>query len=182
VREETLFDPPANVTVTRGNVLAAGFVAAAIPAHDAVASCLGMRYAHPWATRESPDDFISRATENIVAGMQAAGVGRISAISAAGVAESRPTANVIIRFLIATSNVGVAYADLARVEQILRESGLDWQAVRPTTLSNRPGKGHPRMTPGFAVTASIARADVAAFMLAELERPQFTARTPTITS
>jgi uncharacterized protein YbjT (DUF2867 family) len=139
-----------------------------------------MRYAHPWARRESPDDFISRATVNIVAGMQSAGVHRISAISAAGAGDSRPAANVVIRFLIATSNVGVAYADLERVEQVLRDSGLDWQAIRPTTLSDRRGTGRARMTSSYPAVASIPRADVAAFMLSELERPEFTARSPMI--
>ena len=165
----------------RGNVLDAGFVASVIVGHDAVASCLGIRYAHPWARRESPDDFISRATSNIVSGMTAAGVQRISVISAAGVAESRPGANLIIRCLIATSNVGVAYADLAQTEQILRDSGLDWQAVRPTTLSSRAGKGSARRTDHFPMTASIPRTDVAAFILRELEAARFVDRVPIIT-
>lgn len=181
VRESTSYGASDRVSVVRGDVLAAEFVAAVIPGHDAVASCLGIRYAHPWARRESPDDFISRATSNIVSGMAAAGVQRISVISAAGVAESRPAANLVIRFLIATSNVGVAYADLARTEQILRNSGLDWQAVRPTTLSSRAGQGSARRTDRFPMTASIPRADVAAFMLRELEVARFADRVPIIT-
>ena len=181
VRRSTPYDAPGGVTVVRGDVLDAGFVASATSGHDAVASCLGIRYAHPWARRESPDDFISRATGNIVAGMQASGVQRISVISAAGVAESRAAANFIIRLLIATSNVGVAYADLARVEDVLRHSGLDWQAVRATTLSNRRGHGKARLTTRFPMTGSIARSDVAAFMLNELQQPKFMERTPMIT-
>ncbi len=181
-RPETIYDAPHGVHTVRGSVLAAEFVSSVIPGHDAVASCLGMRYAHPWARRESPDDFILRATTNIVAAMQSNGITRISAISAAGVAESRPEANLVIRFLIATSNVGVAYADLARVEQILRRSGLDWQAVRPTTLSHRRGSGKVRITSRYPATASIARADVAVFMLSELERAEFSERTPMVTA
>lgn len=181
VRPETTYDAPDGVHTVRGNVLAADFVSAVIPGHDAVASCLGIRYAHPWARRASPDDFISRATTNIVTGMKGAAVARIAAISAAGVADSRSAANLFIRFFIATSNVGIAYADLERVEQILRHSTLDWQAVRPTTLSNRRGTGHARITTSYPATASIPRADVAAFMLSEIERPAFTTRTPMIT-
>ena len=114
--------------------------------------------------------------------MKRAGLTRVSVISAAGVADSRPAANMVIRFLIATSNVGVAYADLERAELILRGSGLDWQAVRPTTLSNRRGSGKARITSTYPATASIPRADVAAFMLAELEAAGFSSRTPMITS
>ena len=182
VRPATTYQSPAGVTVVRGDVLDADFVRSVIPGHDVVASCIGIKYAHPWAQRESPDDFISRATSNIAAAMKAAGIRRVTAISAAGVAESSPTRNVVIRFLIATSNVGVGYADLARMEQVLRESGLEWQAVRPTRLNSGRGSGQPRLTDGFPASATIARADVAAFMLAEIERPQFTARTPMITT
>jgi uncharacterized protein YbjT (DUF2867 family) len=181
VRAETAFEPPGGVQTVRGDVLAADFVASVVPGHDVVASCLGLRYAHPWARLESAEDFVSRATTNIVEAMQGAAIHRISAISAAGVAESRPAANLVIRVLIATSNVGLGYADLERVERILRQSGLDWQAVRPTRLSNRRGRGNVRITSDFPASASIAREDVAAFMLSELERPEFSERTPMIT-
>ena len=180
VRSTSNYEPPNGVTVVRGDVLNASFVASVVPGHDAVASCVGIKYAHPWARRGSPDDFISRATTNIVSGMKAAGLRRLSAISAAGVADSKPTRNPVIRFLIATSNVGVGYADLGRAEEVLRGSGLDWQAVRPVRLSGGAGTGHSRITDRFPASAAIPRADVAAFMLAELERPQFTQRTPMI--
>ena len=87
-------------------------------------SGLGMRYRHPWAARQSPDDFISSSTTRIVDGMRASGVSRISVISAAGVGDSRPALNLPMRIFVATSNVGVSYADLERVEQVLRGSGL----------------------------------------------------------
>ena len=180
IRSTTSYEAPDGVTLVRGDVLDARFVSSAIPNHDVVASCLGIKYAHPWARRESPDDFISRATAHIVSGMKAAGLRRVSAISAAGVGDSKPARNPIIRFLIATSNVGVGYADLDRVEDVLRQSGLDWQAVRPIRLSGGAGTGRPRITDRFPASAAIPRADVAAFMLAELERPEFTERTPMI--
>ena len=181
IRSTASYEAPDGVIVVRGDVLDARFVSSAIPNHDVVASCLGIKYAHPWARRQSPDDFISRATTNIVSGMKAAGLRRVSAISAAGVGDSKPARNPIIRFLIATSNVGVGYADLDRVEDVLRQSGLDWQAVRPVRLSGGAGTGRPRITVRFPASAVIPRPDVATFMLAEIERPQFTERTPMIT-
>ena len=180
VRSATPYEPPEGVAVVRGDVLDASFVTAAVPGHDAVASCVGIRYASPWSRRESADDFISRATINIVSAMKAAGLRRLSVVSAAGVGDSRPTRNPMIRFLIATSNVGVGYADLDRVEEVLHGSGLEWQAVRPIRLNGQAGTGRARITDRFPAAASIPRADVAAFMLGELERPQFTERTPMI--
>lgn len=181
VRQGSGVDSAPNVTVVRGDVLDPAFVAGAVREHDAVMSGLGMRYRHPWAARQSPDDFTSRALTHIVNGMRAAGVGRISAISAAGVGDSRPVLNLPMRFLVATSNVGVAYADLERVEQVLRGSDLDWQAVRPTTLNSKPATGRVRVTTRYPATAAIPREDVAAFILSELERPRFSSRTPMIT-
>jgi len=180
VRSATRYEPPEGVAVVCGDMLDASFVASAVPGHDAVASCVGIRYAHPWARRESPDDFISRVTTNIVSAMKASGLRRLSVISAAGVGDSRSARNPVIRFLISTSNVGVGYADLERVEEVLRGSGLDWQAVRPVRLNAQPGTGRPHITDRFPAAATIPRADVAAFMLGELERPQFTQRTPMI--
>jgi hypothetical protein len=159
----------------------AAFVHDVLPGHDAVMSGLGMRYRHPWAVRQSPDDFVSRATAHIVAAMRTSGVTRISVISASGVGDSRLGLNYVMRFMLATSNVGLAYADLERAEAILRASGLEWQAVRPTTLTNRAATGRVRMTTRYPVTATTPRADVAAFMLAELESPRFSTTTPQIT-
>jgi putative NADH-flavin reductase len=180
VRAATRYVSPAGVTVVRGDVLDAAFAAGVIPGHDAVMSSLGMRYQHPWARRESPDDFTHRATLNIVTGMKSADVRRISVISAAGVGDSRAVLNWPMRFLLATSNVGNAYAALEGAERVLRESGLDWQAVRPTTLTHQAATGRVRIVNRYPATARIPREDVAAFMIRELEREQFTERTPMI--
>jgi putative NADH-flavin reductase len=182
VRATTAYEPPAGVAVARGDVLDAAFVAGVIRGQDAVMSALGMRYKHPWARRESPDDFTSRATAHIIAGMKAAGVARIVLISAAGVGDSRPRMNLPMRLMLRVSNVGKAYADMERVEALLRASGLDWQAIRPTTLTHAPRTGRVRVVDGYPVTAQIPREDVATFMLAELESPEIAHRTPIITA
>ena len=36
------------------------------------------------------------------------------------------------------------YADLALMEDMLRESGLDWTVVRPPRLTDKPGTGNYR--------------------------------------
>ena len=181
-RAASSYTPPDGAAVVRGDVLEPAFVEHVIPGHDAVISCLGMRYRHPWAPRESPDDFTSRATRHIVEGMKAAGIRRIGVISAAGVGDSREVLNWPMRLLLRTSNVGVAYADLERVESVLRQSSLDWQAVRPTTLTHRPATGRVRLTARYPATATIPREDVADFMLREMESPRFSERTPMITA
>jgi putative NADH-flavin reductase len=180
VRAETGYKAATGVRLVRGDVLNAAFVASVLPGHDVAVSCLGMRYKHPWARRESPDDFTSRAIENIVAATQAAHVRRLTVISAAGVGDSRPALNVAMRVMLAISNVGVAYADLERAEQIVRRSSLDWQIVRPATLTAGARSGQVRRIQTYGVTDTIPREDVAEFMLDQLERGPFDERTPMI--
>ena len=169
---------PDDVPVARGDVLDESFVREIVVGSDTVASGLGMRYAHPWAARHSPNDFVERATTNLIASRPR----RLVVISAAGVGDSRAAMNWPMRALLATSNVGVAYADLERAEAALRASDLDWQAVRPTTLTNGARTDRVTVTDRYRATDRIARIDVAAFMLATLEAPTIDDRTPMITT
>jgi uncharacterized protein YbjT (DUF2867 family) len=184
VRDGADFDPPAGVRVLRGDPLDAEFVARAVPGHDAVASGLGLRRknpANPWSRLTSPPDFCSRSAANIIAAMRAAGLRRVTAISAAGVGESAARMNWLMRALVAHSTVGAGYRDLEVMERRYAESGLDWQTPRPTRLTDGPRTGRVRETDAFPLTAAIARADVAGYLLAQLEAPGFALRTPTIT-
>lgn len=184
VREGAAYTPPAGVAVMRGDPLDAAFVARAIAGHDHVASGLGLRRrnpTNPWSPLISPPDFCSQTARHIVVGMRAAGVRRVVAISAAGVGDSAARMNWLMRFLVARSNVGVAYRDLAVMEQVYADSGLDWQTPRPTRLSDGPASGRVIETDAFPMSAAISRADVAAYMFAQLMAPVITARSPTIT-
>ena len=69
------------------------------------------------------------------------------------------------------------------MEVLLRQSDREWIAVRPTRLTDGPATGRVRVLPGgeFAINASIPRADVAGYMLDQIERPHFDLQLPTIT-
>jgi uncharacterized protein YbjT (DUF2867 family) len=69
---------------------------------------------------------------------------------------------------------GKVYADLAEMEDILADSGLDWTAVRPPRLTRKPLTGSYRTAPGQNVRGGwfASRADVAHFMLRALDRPE----------
>lgn len=66
------------------------------------------------------------------------------------------------------------YDDLALTEDLLRDSGLDWTAVRPPQLKDKPLTGTYRtaLERNLRGGASVSRADVAHFMLAALDRPE----------
>ncbi|GAA2637591.1 NAD(P)-dependent oxidoreductase [Paractinoplanes durhamensis] len=66
------------------------------------------------------------------------------------------------------------YADLARMEDVVRASGLDWTISRPPKLTDRPLRGRYRTAVDRNVRGgfSISRADVAHQMLACLDQPE----------
>jgi uncharacterized protein YbjT (DUF2867 family) len=180
LRGDPPFDP-AGVELIRGDAYQPEVAMRAVAGCDTVASALGSRRRgpmNPWSAVVSPPDFASQAARHVVAAMLAHGVRRVSAVSAAGVGDSAAGVNAPFRLVLAVSNIGGQYADLDRMEAVYRDSGLDWQCVRPVTLSDGPRTGKVAIVDRFALTASIARADVAGWMLDELARPAFTARTP----
>ena len=173
---------PQGVDVIRGNPLDAAFVDMAVTGKDAVVTALGLRLRHgsnPFSSLVSPPTLLSQSVAHILAAMKRHGISRISMVSAAGVGDSRKTVAWPLRVVFRISNIQVGYEDHGRAEALLAASGLDWQAVRPTTLTNGSSTGTRRVD-RYATTMRIAREDVARFMLNQLEEPQFDERTPMI--
>jgi uncharacterized protein YbjT (DUF2867 family) len=153
----------------------------AVAGTDAVLSGLGPR-------SRSDAGIASVGTRAIVQAMQATGVRRIVVVSAAPVAtvaspgrpnppRHDPGDGFVMRHLLAPALVAAlrdVYADLALMEDVLRDSGLDWTAVRPPRLTNRPPTGTCRTAIGRNLRHGllVSRADVAHLMLAVLDRPE----------
>jgi uncharacterized protein YbjT (DUF2867 family) len=173
VRPSTSYDAPSGTRVIRGEVLEPSVLASAVIGQDAVASCLGLRRASrlPWAPLRSPPDLTTRVTGLLIPAMNAAGVHRIVAISAGGVAESITRLSAPVRWMVSQGNVGVAYRDLAEMERLLSASGLDWLAVRPVTLVDGPPTGRGGPVTRYGLFSIARRADVAQLMLGALARP-----------
>ena len=162
---------PPEVRVVVGDVGQPGVIADVIAGQDAVLSSLGIKRhnpANPWSPLASPPNFSSSTARAIVEGMGVHGVRRVNAVSAAGVGDSRPGLNWMMRAVLALTNVGAAYRDLEALEQVYADSGLDWCCVRPTVLTDRPASGRVEVAARFSLTASISRADVARWMVARL--------------
>ena len=173
VRPSTPYEPPTGVRVVRGDVLDPAAIAAAVEGQDAVASCLGIRRGGkiPWAPLRSPADFTARVTASLIPAMSRAGVGRVVAISAGGVAESITQLSMPVRWLVGMGSIGTAYRDLAEMERLLSASRLDWLAVRPVTLMDGPPTGRVGKVERYGLFSIVRRADVAAWMLGALARP-----------
>jgi uncharacterized protein YbjT (DUF2867 family) len=173
VRPGTAFVAPDNVRVIRGEALDAASLATAVAGQEAVASCLGIRRASkaPWAALLSPPDLMTRVTALLVPAMVRAGVRRVVAISAGGVAESVTQCSAVIRWMTGAGTIGVAYRDLAEMERQLSASHLDWLAVRPVTLLNGPPTGFASKVDRYGLFSIVRRSDVAAWMLGAVSRP-----------
>lgn len=66
---------------------------------------------------------------------------------------------------------------------LIKQSDLDWTIVRTPRLENKPPQGNYRLGDLDANTRiSIARADVAAFLLNELKSPQYIRKMPVISA
>jgi putative NADH-flavin reductase len=154
---------------------------AAVRGADAVLSGLG--------ARTSADLGVAwRGTEAIVAAMRATGVRRLVVVSAApmGTVPSPkrprlprydPGDGFFMRHLMgpfARFAFRRHYADLARMEDVVVESGLDWTIVRPPRLTNGPSTGTYRTAFGRNLPGGmvVSRGDVAHLMLRVLEQPK----------
>ncbi|HEY8357898.1 MAG TPA: SDR family oxidoreductase [Ramlibacter sp.] len=150
----------------------------AIKGQDAVVSVLG--------TPPSPFKevtLLSTATRALVNAMQAEGVSRLVAITGIGAGDSAGHGGFAFDHLILPLLLRHVYADKNRQEAIIRQSGLDWTLVRPAVLNDKPGKGAPRALEDLSRFhgGTIARADVAGFIVDELESGQWLHRSPLIT-
>ena len=166
-------------------------LAPAVAGADAVLSCLG-----PHSNADA--GIAAPGTRVIVTAMRAVGVRRIVAISAAPVGTTvspgrpdpprhDPGDGFFMRYLgmaFAETMYGKVYDDLARMEDVLRGSGLDWTVLRPPYLTSKPLTGRYRTAAGRNVRGgfSVPRADVAHCMLRVLEEPETIGRTIGIAS
>jgi putative NADH-flavin reductase len=176
-------DLPAAVRTARADLSAAdpATVESVVDGADAVLSGLG---------RRSPSDagIAWRGTQAIVSAMNATGVRRVVVVSAAPVAtvaspgrpnppRRDPGDGLVVRSVLAPllkAMLKEAYRDLALMEDVLRDSGLDWTVVRPPRLIDKPMTGRYRTTYGQNLRRglSISRADVAHLMLQTLDHPE----------
>lgn len=180
---------PEGVRAVRGELLDGPGLAEATAGQDAVLSSIGHQRrnpANPWSSSLSPKDLTSLAAHRIIAAMKAAQVRRVVAVSAAGVGDSAPQLNLVMRFFLATTMIGDAYRDLSVMEQAYADSGLDWLCPRPTRLVHGARTGQLRVTTAFGTMDAVSRADVAGWMLDALALPAWPdaawgGRTPQVT-
>lgn len=161
----------------QGSVLDPAAVAAAMAGQNAVCCAIGVKT--PW---EQPAVF-SEGTQRLLEAMKQAGVRRLVCITGIGAGDSRGHGGLLYDRVFFPLLLKTVYADKNRQESLIRASDTDWTIVRPGFLTNGPLTGNYRvLTDLTGVTAGrIARAEVAHFMLQELESNRYLGQTPLLT-
>lgn len=166
-----------NLTVQTGDVLKPNTLLHAVRRQDAVFCALGSRPGQK-------DHAVTDGTKNLIAAMRQAGVRRLLVVSSVGVGTSYEEASLPSKLFIKTLLSGVI-AEKEIQEQAIRHSKLDWVIARPTRLTDGPLTGQYRLGehlpfPLFALPR-ISRADVAAFLLDQLDKDDYLGKAVTIT-
>jgi len=163
----TVFGPtaaePPGVRVVTGAAIDVYALTAAVAGRDAVL------YAVEPDGRRAGGDSVAQGVRAVTQTMRDQAVQRLVCLS---VGDLRPDRRPgLAARLFGGARGEQALADMRRMEIAVRQSGLDWTIVRAVSLNDRPAQHSWRVAPGYAVPhgAAIARADVAQFMLEELD-------------
>lgn len=156
----------ARVQVAVVDSLSGAALAGAVGGRDAVVSALGP------PGRSSDPTVNSRGVRAAVEAMRETGVARIVAVSAAPLFPDGPLVYRTVARPLLWAAFRAHYEDLVRMERELSDSGLDWTTVRPPKLTNRDGRGSPRLSWDAPPRgAAVARADVATAIIDILADP-----------
>ncbi len=161
--------------VVRGDVLVAESLGAAVAGQEAVISALGS------PNPRKPTTLLSAGTRNLVAAMERHGVRRFVCVTILGAGDSRRHATFFYRTFVLQFFVKPMLEDKERQEREIRQSNLDWIIVRPPRFTDEPARGDYRVIPDArGVVGKVARADLAAFMLAQLEDDRYVRKAPIV--
>ena len=166
-RPSAVGDRHGRLEVVRGDVLDPSTIERAVAGHDAVVSALG-------AADRGPTTVYSEGTGNVARAMRAAGLRRLTCVSSGGLEADHPHAPLpqrLVTKLFVQRLYKNVFADMARMEEELERSGLDWTVVRAPMLTDGPRTGRYRVAANDYLRrpGRISRADLADYVLAHLD-------------
>jgi putative NADH-flavin reductase len=175
-RDAAAIAPRPGLAIVAGQTGDSGAVADAVAGHDAVLCALGGR---PWRRRAR---VCATALRNIAPAMARHRVRRLVAISTFGAGDSRAQVGWFARYALFGLVLRSEVADKEAMENGLAATDLAWTVVRIGLLSDGAARGSWRAADDGSIRGmgTIARADVATFMLSQLESDVWIRRTPVI--
>ena len=124
----------------------------------------------------------STATRVLVDAMDARAVKRLISVTGLGAGDSRGHGGLLYKAALSLF-LGRIYADKDAQEWIIRRSSLDWTIARPTAPTTGPRTGAYRVLVDARDWRSgfISRADVADFLVRQIEDASLLRKTPVLT-
>lgn len=166
-----------NLTILQGDILDAERVEATIEGVDAVISVLGPR-------SNNPEFVISQGTDHILNAMKRHNVQRIIISAGAGVRDPLDKPKFIdhlFGFLLNLLSKN-AVEDMKQVVAKVRHSDRDWSVIRVPMLTDQPSQGTLKIGYVGDITSRLSRADMAAFMLKQLDDDTYLKKAPAISN
>jgi putative NADH-flavin reductase len=161
--------------IVQGDVLDYDAVANAVRGQDAVVSALGhKRFFYP-------NRIQSDGTDNVLRAMAAGDVRRFVCETSLGLGNSAGRMGLPGTFFMLPLILPFYFWDKARQEQVVAASNLDWVIVRPGMLTNgakRQAYRHGLEVGSYLWPVRISRADVADFMLNQLNQDNYLRMAP----
>ncbi|MFB9979333.1 SDR family oxidoreductase [Mesorhizobium kowhaii] len=177
VRSKAKAEDLTGVELVEGDARDAAALTRAIVGCDAVVSSLG--------TAMSPFrevTMLSTATRALVGVMERQDIRRLVCITGLGAGDSRGHGGFFFDRLLLPLMLRKVYEDKDRQEDAIRGSTLDWTIVRPTVLNDKPARGRIKALTDLSGVhgGTIARADVADFVVKQLTADTWLRKSPLI--
>jgi uncharacterized protein YbjT (DUF2867 family) len=169
-----------NLEKMAGDALEMATVKRALTGIDAVIQSLGVS-AGPEIILK-PTRLFSKVTQVLVTAMQEARVKRLIRVTSLGAGDSRGSGGLLYEAFHLL--LGRIYDDKDVQERIVRRSKLDWVIVRPVILTSGPKTKAYRalVNPRDWTCGFISRANVADFLVRQIDNDSFVHKTPVLTS
>ncbi len=166
------------LVIIQGSLSDAERVAQVINGADAVLSVLG-------PTSNEPTFEISQGTTTLIKAMKQHGVKRLVISAGAGVGDPGDAPklfNKLINVALKATARNV-YEDMLKTVALVRESGLEWTVVRVPRLTDTSKTGNVRVgMVGKGTGANLSRADMAEFMLKQVDDLRHLRQAPVISN
>lgn len=163
--------------IIKGNVLDPKSVETAIKGQDAVLSALGHKRFF------IKTNILSEGTKNIINAMEKAHIRRFICITSLGINDSKFRLGLYYSLFVIPFILFFYFLDKSRQEKLIMNSKLDWTIVRPGQLTSGKKKlkyKHGLKVGSYILTKMISRADVAHFMLSQLNDKTYIRKAPGI--
>lgn len=168
-----------HLKVIQGELADAALIESAVSGVDVVISALGPR----GGSKGRP---VTQGMKNIIVSMKKQGVSRLIVTSTLSAKDPNDRSDFKTQAMVGLVKLTMrdAYEDIVSAAEAVRNSDLDWTIVRLSMLNNNVKSGKVRA--GYVgrgeVGTSISRADVAYFMLKQVEDRKFLRQAPAISN